>query len=114
MRKDGCPHSQATPEALRLSVTSRRRKMRKQSRLTALFAVVLMSVMLLVTDVFATAAPASAATRWGHMTYTAPVVAHRGTRRPYRRFRRTSRSGFRAAAAPVPVTGDVWAKLRWC
>jgi hypothetical protein len=89
--------------------------MRKQSRLTALFAAVVMSVTMFAADAFATTAPAGSATRWGHMTMTQVsrgAVRHRRTRYRYSRYRRrTSRAAIRRS---VPPTGDVWARLRWC
>jgi hypothetical protein len=74
----------------------------------------LMTGMLLVGDVLAE--PAHAVSR------RAPTVQHRSaTTRVYRRrhVRRTSRSYRRvrqpvSAPAPVPVDGDVWARLRHC
>jgi len=85
--------------------------MRKQSRLTALFAAVLLSVTVFATDALAAAPSAHAATtiEQPHVAVR-PVVRHRRYRRRFHR--RVSRSAFRGAA--IPATGDVWARLRAC
>jgi hypothetical protein len=116
MRKDGCPHSQATPEAPRVSETSRRRKMRKQSRLTALLATVVLSLSVFAADAFAAAPSAHAATSIQTGSVVVRPAVHRYRRRYRTRYtryrRRTSRSAVRGA--PIPATGDVWARLRAC
>src|SRR5438874_12020312 len=58
---DGCPHSQATPEALRVSVTSRRRKMRNLLRRSSLLAAALLLATALLSSGFS-ALPAGATT----------------------------------------------------
>src|SRR5438045_553109 len=79
--------------------------MRKQSRLTALFALVLTSATFLAADALVAPTMASAAPVHGRATVSR---YHRRYHHRYhsRRYRRLVRR-----AAP---TGDVWVQLRWC
>jgi hypothetical protein len=90
--------------------------MRKQSRLTSLFAVLFLATIMFAADLFATTAHASAqplahrrvvVAGVHHRYYRSGRVSRRFSRRRFVRRRRS----FAVAAIP---TGDVWFRLRWC
>src|SRR5262245_17946325 len=106
---DGRPHSQATPEAPRVSETSRRRKMRIDFRRSVFLSIGLaITGTLLVSDVMAT--PANAFVRRpayapGH----GRSIDRQALRQRIARQQRASRSGTRQRVVPAPTPKPVTA-----
>src|SRR5262245_11621107 len=111
---DGRPHSQATPEALRVSETSRRRKMRIDFRRSVFLSIGLaVTGTLLISDVMAT--PAHAFVRrpaYSPSRSYGRSIDREAIRQRIAQKQRASRSGTRQRVVPAPTPKPVTAAAR--